>query len=405
MISESDVPSGWNVKNLGAIAHFQNGNGFSKSDWENEGRPIIRIQNLTGTGDSFNYYSGEVDDKYKVEKGDILFAWSGTIDCFRWHGERAWLNQHIYRVDTKKNVTDDYMYYLLKYAAKELERKKVGSGLQHIRKSHVEELFVPVPPLEEQERIVSIVEERLSRVAKLEQSVQSLSELVNEYEDSLLSYIVTGQELTGDSQTTHTSDFDSIPDNWMAKKLKDIGKRRSSMTTPETGKKYSLYSFEAVDSGEGFEVVDGSEIGSRKRELYGGEIMISRLNPRISRVQKVTEDHEHTPVASSEFVVIEINSESILPDYLKLYLQNPMLRERLTNHVTGSTGSRARVGFDFVMESKIPIPPIDTQERIIDHLTSINFSRLQKSIADVNSLFDEYQESVLDYAFTGEMSA
>lgn len=69
--TEEEVPPNWEIKELGEIADFQNGNDFSKDQWEEDGRPIIRIQNLTGTGDSFNYYSGDVHERYRVETGDI----------------------------------------------------------------------------------------------------------------------------------------------------------------------------------------------------------------------------------------------------------------------------------------------------------------------------------------------
>jgi type I restriction enzyme S subunit len=183
---EGDVPEDWEITTLGDIAHFQNGNDFSKSQWENKGRPIIRIQNLTGTGDSFNYFSGDIHNRYSVEKGNILFSWSGTIDAFRWSGGDAWLNQHIYRVDANDSVEDDYMYYLLKRSAEILEKEKVGGTLQHIRKGDVTGLQVPLPPKEEQREMV----ERLESIdfSILEKSVTDTTALLKEYRDSVLWY-------------------------------------------------------------------------------------------------------------------------------------------------------------------------------------------------------------------------
>jgi len=182
---ERDIPESWELTTLGDMAHFQNGNGFSKSQWEEEGKPIIRIQNLTGTGDSYNYFSGDVHKRYAVENGDILFSWSGTIDAFRWTGGDAWLNQHIYRVDVEDSVEKRYMFYLLKRCASILEKRKVGGTLQHIRKGDVTGLQVPLPPKKEQREIIEMLES--IDFSTLEKGVTDTNELLTEYRESILS--------------------------------------------------------------------------------------------------------------------------------------------------------------------------------------------------------------------------
>ena len=50
-----------------------NGHGFKPQEWSDSGLPIIRIQNLNGSP-QFNYFNGEVDEKFHVMNGDLLFA-------------------------------------------------------------------------------------------------------------------------------------------------------------------------------------------------------------------------------------------------------------------------------------------------------------------------------------------
>ena len=73
-----DIPKHWGISQLKYQTNFNNGAAFKPSDWKDSGIPIIRIVNLNG-GDEFNYYLGEVDEKYHVVKGDLLFSWSGNI--------------------------------------------------------------------------------------------------------------------------------------------------------------------------------------------------------------------------------------------------------------------------------------------------------------------------------------
>ena len=67
------VPCEWTVAPVKHLAEFVNGEAFKPGEWSSEGIPIIRIQNLNG-GDSFNFFTGEVDQRYHVEFGDLLFS-------------------------------------------------------------------------------------------------------------------------------------------------------------------------------------------------------------------------------------------------------------------------------------------------------------------------------------------
>ena len=72
--SNSALPEGWNETTLGEIGEYINGRGFKKSEWADKGLPIIRIQDLTGTGKEQNYYNGILDEKHIVEPGDLLIS-------------------------------------------------------------------------------------------------------------------------------------------------------------------------------------------------------------------------------------------------------------------------------------------------------------------------------------------
>jgi type I restriction enzyme S subunit len=62
------MPEGWKKRTIEEICDFSSGHGFRPPDWSTEGWPIIRIQNLNGS-DDFNYYQGEIDERWIVEPG------------------------------------------------------------------------------------------------------------------------------------------------------------------------------------------------------------------------------------------------------------------------------------------------------------------------------------------------
>lgn len=158
----SDVPAGWAWTTLGEIGAYLNGRGFKKSEWRESGRPIIRIQNLTGSRSKFNYFDGEPEEHYIARDGDLLVSWAATLGVFVWRGPEAVVNQHIFKVVSR--IDRHFHRYLLLATLDDLQRQTHGSGMVHITKSRFEQTPVPLPPLNEQRRIVAAIEEHLSRL-------------------------------------------------------------------------------------------------------------------------------------------------------------------------------------------------------------------------------------------------
>jgi len=150
--------SNFPMTKLGEIANFQNGFAFKQSDWSHEGKPIIRIQNLTNSSKSINKTKLEVDPKYFVEKGDLLISWSGTIGVFIWEGESALLNQHIFLVKPKEEILSKYLYFMGLKIKERIEEMVHGNTMTHITKAKFLEIEIPLPPIEEQENIVNELE-------------------------------------------------------------------------------------------------------------------------------------------------------------------------------------------------------------------------------------------------------
>ena len=164
------LPSGWVWCRIVDTGDYINGVAFKPSDWSSMGRPIIRIQNLSGRNAEFNRTEREVDSSVVVSSGDILVSWSATLDVFIWQGEQAVLNQHIFRVVPSAVMHDQYLYWLLKWAIKVLADSDHAHGLvmAHINRGPFLAQPVGLPPLAEQHRIVAKVDELMALCDRLE---------------------------------------------------------------------------------------------------------------------------------------------------------------------------------------------------------------------------------------------
>ncbi len=163
---------------LGETAQFINGVAFKPSDWEDQGLPIIRIQNLTGTGEKFNYTTRSVKPELVVEPGDLLVSWSATLNAYRWEGPRGVLNQHIFKVLPNADIDPDYLFYALKSALAELSAKTHGSTMKHVVRADFESTRVNVPPISEQRRIVDILSRAEGIVRLRREAEQKAAELI-----------------------------------------------------------------------------------------------------------------------------------------------------------------------------------------------------------------------------------
>ena len=166
-----------NMVPFGSTCSLQNGRAFKPEEWSDAGTPIIRIQNLNDETKSFNYCAFEVERRFHIDSGDLLFSWSGTpgtsFGAFFWHRGKAFLNQHIFRVDVDEKIADKrYIRYAINSRLDQImDQAHGGVGLKHITKGKLEAVEIPLPALSEQRKIATILEKADAIRRKREQAI------------------------------------------------------------------------------------------------------------------------------------------------------------------------------------------------------------------------------------------
>lgn len=169
---------------FGDLCKLQNGRAFKPEEWSEEGTPIVRIQNLNDETKPFNYCNFDVEKRFWINSGDLLFSWSGTpgtsFGAFFWNRGKGFLNQHIFRVDVKEELVDKHYlrYALNSLIVKIIDQAHGGVGLKHITKAKLEEVQIPLPPLSEQRRIASILDQADELRQKRQQAIEKLDRLL-----------------------------------------------------------------------------------------------------------------------------------------------------------------------------------------------------------------------------------
>lgn len=151
------------TKKIKELCKLINGLAFKPSDWEENGLPIIRIQNLNDENKKYNYTSKKFDQKYLVKKDDILLSWSGTpgtsFGCFKWKKQNGWLNQHIFKVHVNEKFIDkDFFLLQMNLKIDELILKSHGGvGLKHVKKSMIDDIEMMIPPISNQINFIKLI--------------------------------------------------------------------------------------------------------------------------------------------------------------------------------------------------------------------------------------------------------
>lgn len=187
-----NIPQGWALSNLGSIATYINGRAFKPTEWETTGKPIIRIQNLNNPTAPYNYTNQEFQEKYRVKKGNLLFAWSASLGTYIWKNDDAWLNQHIFKVIPHRGIDKNFLFYLLTHVTNELYAKAHGSGMVHVTKGVFDENPALIPPIKQQILIVQKIEELFSEIDDGIQSLETTKKQLDIYRQSLFKNAFAG---------------------------------------------------------------------------------------------------------------------------------------------------------------------------------------------------------------------
>lgn len=164
---------------LGDVATYINGYAFKPSDWSDTGISIIRIQDLTGNSYQANRYNGGYSKKYEVLSGDVLISWSASLGVYIWAGEKAVLNQHIFKVVFDKCPVDkNFFVHQVQEILSKAKSSAHGATMKHLTKPVFDALPFYLPPLDEQCRIAAVLDKVSGLIAKRREQLDKLDELV-----------------------------------------------------------------------------------------------------------------------------------------------------------------------------------------------------------------------------------
>lgn len=386
---------------LGDLFEFKNGRSFSKNEWQESGIKIIRIQNLNDFRAGYNYFQGDYDSAIEVNNGDLLFSWSGTVGSsfgpHIWERDTGLLNQHIFKISFKTDMLLKYAYYSLLFITEEVERSVVGAvGLVHITKKALNEFKIPAPPVSEQKRIVAILDEVFANIEQArtntEQNLKSARELFESYLQQVFSQRGEGWIETSLGCIAEFKNGLNFSQSSKGEKLKVVGVKdfKSNFMVP----------FEQLETVQ----IDGDL--SEAYELKENDIIIVRSNGNkrlIGRCLLMGKLDNKT--SYSGFTIrIRLSNKNISPKFLAYYLKSSSTHELLIN--SGEGANISNLNQKILNSLPIAFPHFDQQIQLVDAIEKVEqeSQELEKVYANKLILIKELKKSILQKAFTGELT-
>jgi len=388
---------------LGEIADYLNGRAFKPIEWEESGEPIIRIQNLNKDTAQFNYTKQKFEDRFKVKKGDLLFAWSASLGVYFWNGENAWLNQHIFKVVPNEFCDKKFLFYTLEKITAELYAKTHGSGMVHVTKGKFEATEIPFPPLPEQQLIVSKIEQLFSELENGKQQLETALQQLKVYRQSLLKWAFEGR------LTNKKIKEGELPKGWKWVKLGEVCSSveyGSAIKSKKTGK-IPVLRMGNIQNGifDWSDLVftnDDDEI--KKYLLRKNDVLFNRTNS-AEWVGKTAIYKGERPAIFAGYLIRINRIESLIDANYLTYFLNTHFAKSYGNTVRSFGVNQSNINGTKLKTYPIPLAPLEEQHLIVQELESklTVCDKMEETITNSLLQAETLRQSILKKAFEGKL--
>lgn len=357
------------------------------------------------------YYNKKMKG-FSVVPGDIIVSCAGTIGeiyIVPEGSEMGIINQALMRMNIVPSVNIDYFMLVFNHILKEEARKNSGgTAIKNIPPFEVfKAMPIPIPPIEEQARIVAKVDEIMAKIDEYEKLENQLVKLKKQFpqdmRDSLLQAGMMGkltEQLSTDTQISTKLQADlkgedilpQIPNSWVWTTLpllvdkNDVGDGDWVLSNDMCEiSNNNLIQLGSIGNGiyidKPFKHVSDLFFESKKcSEIYPEDILISRFICKDFMNACVVPNLDGRLFTSVDVCWIRNNPSRYFNHWLKLCLLSQVVQSQVAQYVSGTT--RPRISKTNLMKIYIPLSPIEEQQRIVDKLDEL--LPLVDKLADLN---------------------
>ena len=405
-----EVPDGWAWTKIHCVSS-EILYGVSESAKETGKYKLLRITDIQD--DQVNWDSVPFTDfpedkvsNYILKNGDIVFARTGATVGKSYLIENLNIESiyasYLIRIRTSLLLNPRYMKYYfgsLTYWNQIID-KSSGIGQPNVNGTSLANLYIPIPPYNEQERILPVIEKVFKLIDSLENDKDKLKNLIKTAKSKILDLAIHGklvpqdpndepaEELLNRIATSDNRPYEKIdeepfeiPDSWKWVKLGNIcdyGKC-ININSSDLHPNDWILDLEDIEKDTGriiaFHTFKERKSESTKHKFKKGQVLYSKLRPYLNKVVIAPNDG----FCTSEIIPLDFNG-LLLPQFAQILLMSPYFLE-MVNMVTYGV-KMPRLGTNDAKNMLIPLPPITEQERIVIKFENL-LSLLDKIILNI----------------------
>ena len=335
-------------------------------------------------------------DSYSYDCKCVLVAGNGDLNVKFYEGKfDAYQRTYIVESLDEETLNTRYLFWFLEKYIEKLRKLSIGGVIKYIKLNNLTDPDIPLPPLEDQKRIVKI----LDQADDLRQKRKQAIELLDEYVKSVF------LEMFGDPV--------SNPKGWDTLRMKNILLKIESGKSPKClGRKANSGEWGVLKLGaitqceyKPFEnkALPSNEPPRRDIEVKKGDVLFSRKNTQdlIAACAYVWETPNHLMMPDLIFRLVIKNKEVLNPIYFQGLLSNTSKRKVIQSLSGGAAGSMPNISKTKLLEALVEIPPISLQNHYSKIVVKVE-SLKQKMIQQSQELDNQFQ-ALMQKAFKGEL--
>ena len=428
------LPETWKSSTIGEVADIVRGVTYSKGDTlsatDNEAVPLLRATNLEVDSIDFEemvYVPKRVVKAQQFLQLDDIFlaASSGSISVVGKSAQVVKTSGETFgafcAVIRPKNINPKFLAYWVQSPAirDHWSATAKGTNINNLKPSDISETNIPIPPIDEQHKIVELLEDHLSRLDAALADIKQAKIKAAQFRRSLLEEACIGRvKVDGTLVVTE------LPSGWELKRLGNCLEKLDSGKLAERGwspqclshpvqndDTWGVLKTTAVQMGD-YQPEYNKELPTSLAPKIGlevnpGDFLVTTTGPRnrcgiICHVKR-------TPrklIFSGKILRFRANEDIVLANWLMFVLMSPEYQKTFDRLKVGTSDSSVSIGNQQIIDLEIPVPPIAAQRKVIEMLED-HLSRLDVMLAMADGMEKQssaLRRSVLQAAFTGQLT-
>jgi len=421
MVKDNPLPNGWKKKRIDDLYHVLGGGTPStkEPDYWNGNIPWISSADIFGVKDirprrRISLKALENSAANLVPAGTLIVVTRVSLGKIAISDYPLCYSQDSQGLIAKDNsVLPNFALYFLSQAVKIFQSISRGTTISGVTKKQLKELDFPLPPLDEQERIVAKIETLFSQLDSGVASLKRIQAALKRYRASVLKAAFEGKLVPQDPADepaeallrrlgkvpVEDENLPSLPEGWCWTKLSEIAEHSQKRVHPQSYPKLPYIGLENIEAHTTrlLGTMPSELMRSTADSFSAGDVLYGRLRPYLNKVISP----EFEGLCSTEFIVFREGS-IIFNKYL-LYILNSQKFVSFSNGL--NSGDRPRVKFEQLAIFSLPLPPYQEQKRIVyeieKYLSVIR--EVEKSINTTLSRMTHLRQSILKQAFEGRL--